>query len=407
LQDIDRSVSIGQGGGSRLSKAINIDDLRLKARSRLPKIFFDYIDGGAFSETTAARNRRDFSGYELMQRVLKVAEMPDLSTTYLGSTKPLPIMLGPVGFLGLYRGHGEIQTARAAKVKNVPMCLSTFSIGSIGRLRTAVGGDLQFQLYMDRDKSFVEKLLQSAIDAEIDVLYLTVDTSITSVREKDVRNGFRAVTRLTAPLLLSMMQRPAWCIDMLRAGTPSVEAVDAYSEFGKGALEQASKLSARLDSSLTWSDVAWLRDNWKGRLVVKGILSLEDAIIAKEKGADAIVISNHGGRQLDYAISTINALPAIRTAVGPDYDVLIDGGFRRGTDIAIALALGASGVLLGRAYAFGLAAFGQTGVERVIAILENELRITLKLMGVASVEELRTHGHDYVRERQPGLSSLA
>jgi isopentenyl diphosphate isomerase/L-lactate dehydrogenase-like FMN-dependent dehydrogenase len=308
-------------------------------------------------------------------------------------------MLGPVGFLGLYRGNGEILTAQAAKSKRIPMCLSTFSISSIGRLQKEVGGDLHFQLYMDRDKSFVEKLLQSAIDANIDELYLTVDTSITSVREKDVRNGFRAVKRLNAPLLFSMMQRPAWCLDMFRSGAPSVEAVEQYPEFGKGALEQASNLSGRLDSSLTWDDVEWLRMNWKGRLIIKGILSPEDAVIAQEKGADAIVVSNHGGRQLDYASSTISVLPAIRDAVGPEFDVLIDSGFRRGSDIAIALALGASGILLGRAYAFGLAAGGQAGVEKVIDILSNELQITLKLMGVASVNELQTLGSDCLANR--------
>jgi isopentenyl diphosphate isomerase/L-lactate dehydrogenase-like FMN-dependent dehydrogenase len=382
-----------------MAELVNISDLRSAAKRRLPKIFFDYIDGAAFSETTANRNTDDFAKWELVQRVLRVAELPELRTTYLGSEKPLPFMLGPVGFLGLYRGNGEILTAQAAKSKRIPMCLSTFSISSIGRLQKEVGGDLHFQLYMDRDKSFVEKLLQSAIDANIDELYLTVDTSITSVREKDVRNGFRAVKRLNAPLLFSMMQRPAWCLDMFRSGAPSVEAVEQYPEFGKGALEQASNLSGRLDSSLTWDDVEWLRMNWKGRLIIKGILSPEDAVIAQEKGADAIVVSNHGGRQLDYASSTISVLPAIRDAVGPEFDVLIDSGFRRGSDIAIALALGASGILLGRAYAFGLAAGGQAGVEKVIDILSNELQITLKLMGVASVNELQTLGSDCLANR--------
>lgn len=385
-----------------MAEIVNIDDLRLAAKRWLPKIFFDYIDGGSFSETTQIRNRNDFEDWELVQRVLRVAEFPDLRTSYLGSEKPLPFMIGPVGFLGLYRGRGEVLTAQAAKAKNIPMCLSTFSIGSIGRLRNEVGGDLHFQLYMDRDKSFVERLLQSAIDASIDVLYLTVDTSMTSVREKDVRNGFRAVTRLNASLVFSMVQRPGWCLDILRTGSPSVEAVEAYPEFGKGALEQAANLSGRLDASLTWADVEWLRRNWNGKLVIKGILSPEDAKIAKDKGADAIVISNHGGRQLDYATSTINVLPAVRKAVGAEFDVLIDGGFRRGSDIAIALALGASGVLLGRAYAFGLSANGQAGVEKAIDILSNELLITLKLMGVSSVEELKLLGENCVHSRHKG-----
>lgn len=379
-----------------MKQVVNIEDLRALAQRRLPKIFFDYIDGGAFSETTAGRNRADFSNWCLTQRVLKQKEMPDLSCDYLGSQHQLPFMLGPVGFLGLYRGRGEVLAAQAAKAKGIPMCLSTFSIGSIGTLRKEVGGDLQFQLYMDRDKSFVEDLLQSAVDADIDVLYLTVDTSVTSVREKDVRNGFRAVTKITPALAFSMMQRPAWCLDILRAGSPNVEAVADYPEFGTGALEQASNLSGRLDASLTWDDVKWLRSKWKKRLVLKGILSVEDAKIARDCGADAVVISNHGGRQLDFASSTISVLPSVREAVGPDFCVLIDGGFRRGSEIAIALALGASGVLLGRAYAFGLAAGGRAGVEKAIDILSVELSITLKLMGLSGVRELQSNGADCV-----------
>lgn len=379
-----------------MKQVVNIEDLRALAQRRLPKIFFDYIDGGAFSETTAGRNRADFSNWCLTQRVLKQKEMPDLSCDYLGSQHQIPFMLGPVGFLGLYRGRGEVLAAQAAKAKGIPMCLSTFSIGSIGTLRKEVGGDLQFQLYMDRDKSFVEDLLQSAVDADIDVLYLTVDTSVTSVREKDVRNGFRAVTKITPALAFSMMQRPAWCLDILRAGSPNAEAVADYPEFGTGALEQASNLSGRLDASLTWDDVKWLRSKWKKRLVLKGILSAEDAKIARDCGADAVVISNHGGRQLDFASSTISVLPSVREAVGPDFCVLIDGGFRRGSEIAIALALGASGVLLGRAYAFGLAAGGRAGVEKAIDILSVELSITLKLMGLSGVRELQSNGADCV-----------
>ena len=378
-------------------KIVNIDDLRLRAKARLPKIFFDYIDGGAFSETTMKRNRTDFEHWELVQHVLRTSENPSLDCSYLGQTQKLPFMLGPVGFLGLYRGNGEIQTAKAAKSRGIPLCLSTFSISSIETLRQEVGGQLHFQLYMDRDKSFVEKLLQAAIDADTDVLYLTVDTSVTSIREKDVRNGFRAVTRLNAPLLFSMMQRPAWCLDMLRTGSPNVEAVRDFPEFGTGALEQASNLSGRLDPSLTWDDVKWLRDKWKKTLVIKGILCAEDAKIAQDCGADAIVISNHGGRQLDFSGSTISQLPAIRKAVGPAFCVMIDGGFRRGSEIVIALGLGASCVLLGRAYVLGLSAGGQSGVEKAIDILADEIKISLKLMGLNSIAELQKNGTQCVK----------
>ena len=249
---------------------------------------------------------------------------------------------------------------------------------------------------MDRDKSFVEDLLQSAVNADVETLYLTVDTSVKSIRERDVRNGFRSITQLTIPLLFSMLQKPSWCLDMMRTGSPSVEALAKHPEFGRGALEQASNLSKRLDASLTWDDFVWLRDKWKKRLVLKGILSPEDAIKAKKIGADAIVISNHGGRQLDFASSTISVLPAIREAVGVDFCLMIDGGFRRGSEIVIALALGANGVLLGRPYAFAPAAYGREGVEQAIKILSNEISITLKLMGVKSVEELQKFGHKWV-----------
>lgn len=376
---------------------VNIEDQRLAAKKRLPTIFFDYIEGGAFSETTMGRNRSDFKRWELTQRVLRTSEKPTLGCHFLGADHALPFMLGPVGFLGLYRGQGEIKAAEAAKAKGIPLCLSTFSISSITTLRKKVGGDLHFQLYMDKDKSFVEELLQSALDAEIDVLYLTVDTSVTSVREKDVRNGFRAITKLNAPLLFSMIQRPVWCLDMLRTGFPNVEAVSKYPEFGTGAMEQASNLSSRLDPSLTWDDVKWLRKKWKKRLVIKGILSADDAKMAQDCGADAIVISNHGGRQLDYASSTIDQLPKIRQAVGSDFCVMIDGGFRRGSEIVIALGLGASGVLLGRAYAFGLAAGGKDGVEKTISILTDEITICLKLMGLNSIQELQKNGAECVK----------
>lgn len=382
-----------------MTETVNIDDLRIAAQKHLPKIFFDYIDGGAFSETTAQRNRSDFQNYELIQTTLRVKDMPLVSTHFLGEEHALPFMLGPVGFLGLYRARGEQLAAEAAKKTDIPMCLSTFSIASVGRLRSEVGGKLHFQLYMDRDKSFVEALLEAASDAAVEVLYLTVDTSVTSVREKDVRNGFRAVTKLNAPLLFSMAQRPKWCLDMMRHGFPSVEAVETYPEFGTGALEQASNLSGRLDSSLTWEDVAWLRDRWKGRLVIKGILSAADAKRAQEIGADAVVISNHGGRQLDYASSTIEVLPQVRREVGPDFEVLIDGGFRRGSEIVIALALGASGVLLGRAYTFGLAADGCDGVIKAIDILATEIKITLKLMGLSSISELKELGSQCIHRR--------
>ncbi|MFC6486459.1 alpha-hydroxy acid oxidase [Nitratireductor sp. GCM10026969] len=371
---------------------VNIDDMRKAARRRLPKIFFDYIDGGAFGEATMRANREDFARYRLEQSVLTGVDAADLSTTYLGTRHALPFMLGPVGFLGLYAGNGEMKATKAAHAAGIPLCLSTFSIASLADLHAETGADLHFQLYILKDRGLCAELLRTAEDAGVDTLHLTVDTAVTAVRERDVRNGFRSLERLTPGLLLSMARRPRWCLDMARAGTPKVGMLRERPAFGGNILQQAANLSRNIDKTLCWRDVEWLRRNWKGKLVIKGVLSAADALSARKHGADAVVVSNHGGRQLDGASSTIAALPAIREAVGPEMGVMIDGGFRRGSDIVKALALGADGVMLGRAYTYGLAASGRPGVERVIALLRDEIEITLTLMGLASVDALKRKG---------------
>jgi isopentenyl diphosphate isomerase/L-lactate dehydrogenase-like FMN-dependent dehydrogenase len=373
-------------------KLVNVEDARQAARRRLPRIMFDYIDSGAFDEETLRANRRDFGRWTLRPRVLVDVSQRDLTTRFLGADHALPFMLGPVGFLGLYAGHGECAAARAAHAAGVPLCLSTFSIASLAELRGATTGPLHFQLYVLSDRAIMDELLDQVRAAGIDTLYLTVDTAITSVRERDVRNGFRSMTRVGPGLAARLLAKPGWCLDMLRAGTPRMGAVAHRPEFGTGVLEQAANVSRRIDTKLSWADVDWLRQRWTGRLVLKGILGAEDAVRAREAGADAIVVSNHGGRQLDGAPSTISVLPEIVAAVDGGLEVLIDSGFRRGADIVKALALGASGVLLGRAYAYGLAAAGEAGVSRIIRHLAEEVDITLGLMGLRSVEELKQSG---------------
>ncbi|GGE04253.1 alpha-hydroxy-acid oxidizing enzyme [Aureimonas endophytica] len=378
---------------------VNIEDHRLRARRRLPRIFFDYIDGGAFEEETMRANRADFSRYALRQTVLVEPQPQDLSTHYLGLRHPLPFMLGPVGFLGLYAGQGEAKAVRAAHAAHIPFCLSTFSIASLADLRAITPGPLHFQLYVLEDRALCEEFIAQAEAAKVETLFVTVDTAITGIRERDLHNGFRSLTRVTPSLLARFALKPHWLYDVARHGVPSVRAVEQRAEFGRGALEQAANLSRRIDKTLSWADIAWLRERWAGRLVIKGILAPGDAVRARDLGCDGIVISNHGGRQLDGAPSTIAALPAIRAAVGPEFCLMLDGGIRRGADIVKALALGADGVMLGRAYAYGLAGGGEAGVADVIAILARELSISLTLMGIASIDALKEAGRDAVFPR--------
>jgi isopentenyl diphosphate isomerase/L-lactate dehydrogenase-like FMN-dependent dehydrogenase len=366
----------------------NVDDARALARRRLPKVFFDYIDGAAFSEETARRNIEDFSRWTLQQRVLVDVSKRSQRVSYLGRERPLPLLLGPVGFSGLFAEQGEIQAARAAHKVGVPFCLSTFAITSLEKLREATDGPLWFQLYVLKDRGLAQRMIEIAIRADVEALCVTVDTPVGGIREKDVRNGFRSATRLTPSLALSLASKPGWCARVLRHGAPEIGNLHGLPEFRGNALEQAGKIAAHIDASMTWEDIGWIRKLWPGKLILKGILNPLDAAEAVKAGADAIVVSNHGGRQLDGAPSTISMLPAIVDAVGAKTDVLLDGGVRRGAQVVKALALGAKAVLLGRAYAYGLAAAGEQGVATVIKLIQTEIDVTMAHMGVATLSEI-------------------
>ncbi len=376
---------------------LTVADARAQAQLRLPKIFFDYIDGGASSEATMRANEADFAKYQLEQRVLTGITAPDLKAKFLGKTHALPFMLGPVGFLGLYAGDGEIKAARAAGAAGIPFCLSSFSIASITRLARQVAAQPMFQLYVLKDRGLALDMMGAARAAGVETLFVTVDCAITGIRERDVRNGFRALTRLTPGLAVKLLERPGWCLEMLRHGKLQVEAVEGRKEFGRGVLAQAAALSARIDAGLAWKDLSWVRAQWPGKIVLKGIMHPEDANWAQQVGMDGIVVSNHGGRQLDGASSTISRLAEI-AAAAPEIEVLVDGGFRRGADIVKALALGASGVMLGRATAYAVAAGGEAGVSAIIANLAKEIEIALALMGCPDIATLRAEGKRFVRQ---------
>lgn len=343
-----------------------------------------------------ARNAADFDHIALRQRVLQPLAEPDLGVALGYRHAALPFGPGPVGFQGLYRRDGDIAIARAAAKAGVPFVLSTFSINGLGTISAAVGEVPEFQLYLDRDPEVNAARLDLCRQAGVRRIFLTVDTAITSIRERDVRNGFRAVSRLTPALLWQFACKPAWSLDLLRGGFPQVEIVRDRPEFGYGALAQAAQLSSRLDKNLTWDLVADLRRQWPEELIIKGISDPQDAAQAVVAGADGIVLSNHGGRQLDHGTSTVSWIAEIRRALGDTPLLFVDSGFRRGSDIVKALALGADFVLLGRPFAWAVAAEGQAGVARLFDVITQEIGITLQLMGLSSIAELKAGGREHL-----------
>lgn len=372
--------------------AANIADLREQARRRLPRMFFDYIDGGAFSESTMRANEADFDDWLLDPLVLRDVSQRDLSTTLLGHKSSLPVVLGPVGFAGLFASQGEIQAAKAASAARIPMCLSTFSICSMEEVSRSTDSPLYLQLYVLRDRLLCEEMIQRAEAAGVKALAVTVDSGISSIRERDTRNGFRTASRLGLGAVMDMALHPRWAMNMLSGPRPRLGNISPRCSAGRNFMDQVSFLSGQVDPALCWDDIDWLKTRWKGPLIIKGISTPRDARRAVEHGASAIVVSNHGGRQLDGTMSTIKALPAVAHEVGGEVEIFLDGGVRRGTHIVKALALGADGVFLGRAWAYGLAAKGGRGVAEAISLLRAEFDITLALMGIRNVGEIRGAG---------------
>ncbi len=372
-----------------LRRAASVDDYRELARRRLPKIFFEYIDGGSYAEVTLKRNIEDFANLVLRQRVMRDMSNLDTSIETLGQRYRMPVGLSPVGMAGMYGRRGEVQAARAAASGGVPFCLSTMGICGVEEVaRTGVAP--WFQLYVLKDRGYMRELLSRAKAAGSPVLVLTVDLPLPGARYRDVRSGFRGLTGVRAFLNQARdgVSHPRWLWDVWVNGRPhSLGSVTGAVQSGAGAADFLTWIANNFDRSLTWADLDWIRAAWDGPLVVKGVLDREDARDALKAGAQGLVVSNHGGRQLDGVRSSISALPPIADAVGADLELYLDGGVRSGLDVLKACALGAKACFVGRAWAYALGAGGQAAIARMLETLHAELEVAMVLTGCRSIRD--------------------
>ena len=364
-------------------------DFREAARRRVPRFLFDYADGGANNEYTLQRNVQDLSGIALRQRVLMGGGAVDLKTTLFGQERPLPVMLGPVGIAGMYRRRGETQAARAAKTAGIPFCLSTVSLCSLKEVvQAADSAHVWFQLYVLRDRAFMRDLLAKAQALGVQTLVFTVDMAVPGSRYRDARSGMSG-PRASLRQILQAMGKPGWAWDVGLHGRPHrLGNMEPLLGRASGLNDYMGWLGANFDPSIVWKDLDWIRAGWKGPLILKGILDPEDARAAADIGADGIVVSNHGGRQLDGVLSSTRALPAVVDAVGDRLTVLADSGVRSGLDVVRMLALGARGVLLGRAWLFALAAGGEAGVTKLLDLIAREMQVAMTLTGAHSIADI-------------------
>ena len=388
LSEIRELVHVGRGeapyGVRALARCHSIGDLRRLARRRLPAAALGYLEGGGEDEWTLHRNREAFGQVELVPRVLRGVSQPDTATTVLGTTMPLPFALSPVGSPRMFHHEGELAVARAARQAGLPYGVSTLATQPLEAIAAAAqGGPLWFQLYLWGDRSAARKLVAQARAAGYQALLLTVDTSVRSKRERELRHGIvLPAPELTLGTVIDGARHPGWAWHFLTSpalGFPSLSMDGPTSR---------QRLAEMFDGTVGWPDLDWIRQEWDGPIALKGVLSADDARRAADEGVDAIIVSNHGGRQLDHAPATLEVLPGIADAVGDRVEVLFDSGIRRGSDIATALALGARAVLVGRAHLYGLAAAGEPGVRHAIDILAGELRTSMALCGAATLADL-------------------
>ena len=373
------------GPSRRLGRAVNVADVMALGRRRLPRLVAEFIDGGAEDEATVAANRRAFADWDFAPRALVGVARRSLGVTVLGEPLAVPVVLSPTGLARLTHREGEAAAARAAGEAGTVFTLSTGSSCSIEEVASAAAGPLWFQLYLWRDRALVEQLLDRAAAAGYRALVLTVDVPVMGRRERDVRNGMTIPPRFTPTTALDVLRRPAWLAGLVRGPSITFANLVGVPGRGRGAAELGRYTNEELvNPGADWETLAWVRHRWSGPLAVKGILRPDDARRAVDVGADGIVVSNHGGRQLDGAVPALRALPAVVDAVGGRADVILDGGVRRGADVAKALALGAKAVSIGRPYLMGLAAAGEPGVAAVLRMLRDELDSTLALLGCPS-----------------------
>lgn len=395
LRGLPARARPGSAARRRVAAAGSIAELRDAARRALPKVIFDFVDGAAGDEVTARRNIADLQAIELAPRVLVDVSAVDTSAEVLGRRIATPVIGAPTGLCGLVHHDGEVGLARALNGAGSIYTLAAMGSYSIEEVARAAPGPLWFQSYLWRDRGLVEDLLARARESGYEALVVTVDVPVAATRDRDRRNRFGIPPRITLRSVYDGITRPRWTADFLRRPRVTAASVASTMPGGGGdSVDIAAYIGRQFDPAATWKELDWLRSAWSGPLVVKGVLGAEDAIRAVERGADAIVVSNHGGRQLDHAPSTISVLPEIADAVGDRAEVLMDGGIRRGPDIVKALALGARAVLVGRPVVLGLGAGGRAGAARAVEILTSELRATLALLGCPSLPEL---GRDWVR----------
>src|SRR6478735_1801687 len=383
-----RSDKYKKGRKTPMKHITCIEDLRQLHKRRVPKAFFDYADRGSYTEDTLRANRADLEAIKFRQRILVDVSKRDPSTTILGEPASLPLILAPVGLLGMQHGDGEIAACRAAQAAGIPFTLSTMSICSIEDVAANVEKPFWFQLYVMKDRGFIKSLIERAIAAKCSALVLTVDLQVLGQRHQDIKNGMTVPPEWSLSKLIDIASKPAWIAGLMRGKRRTFGNITGHIKGVENATQISQWTASQFDTTLNWKDVEWIRSIWPGKLILKGILDVEDAEEAMKTGAHALVVSNHGGRQLDGAPSSIELLPEIVDTVGDKMEIMFDGGIRSGQDVMRALALGAKSCMIGRAFVHGLGAGGEAGVAKALDLIRNEMLVTMGLCGVNTVAEI-------------------